>query len=112
VIAVATVRRVAADLTPASGTIVGFTVPDGERWRPGLIHLEATTGLSHVRAQLKDETGALGNIELTVNDTNGENIDVRGLILDAGDVIGAVTTGNGADTSRIFEMELQVEARE
>jgi len=112
VIAVATVRRVDADLTPASGTVVGFTVPDGERWRPGLLHSEATTGNSHIRMRLKDETGALANVELTINDTAAANIDVRGLILDAGDVIGITTTGNGADGNRIFEMELQIEARE
>lgn len=112
IIAKAVVQRATFDLTGASGTFKGFTVPAGERWRPGLIHGEATTGNTHIRARLHEEDGTPDTtLTITANDTNEKNIDVRGLILDEGDSIGWVNTQNAGDGARVIEVEMQIEER-
>jgi len=112
ILASSIVQRAAFDLTATSGTFKGFRVPAGERWRPGLMHLEPTTGAGHALAQLHTVSGS-ANVVLTlsVNDTSEKILDVRGLILDEDDGIGWVTTGNAGDGSRVIEIEVQIEER-
>jgi len=112
VIARSVIQRAAFDLTGSSGTFKGFTVPPGERWRPGNIHGEATTGNTHIRALLHAESGTPDTVlTLSLNDTNEKLADVRGLILDEGDAIGWVNTANAGDGSRVLEVEIQIEQR-
>ena len=104
IIAAPTVERAAFDLNDL--IFHGFTVPAGERWRPGNVHGEPTTGNTHIRAVIGGVV-----ITLTANDTNEKLIDVRGLILDESDQIGWFGTNNAGDTSRVLEVEMTVEAR-
>lgn len=111
VVSESSIRRAGFDLTGASGTFKGFTVPAGERWRPGLLHREGTTGNTHLQAELLDEDSALAVITISPNVTSEQFADVRGLILDEGERIGFVNSGNAGDGSRVLEIELQIEER-
>lgn len=111
IVADSTIRSATFDLTGSSGTFMGFTVPAGERWRTGFIFREATTGNTHMRADLFDEDNALSEMRLSLQGTNEAFLDTRGLVLDEGERIGFNTSQNAGDGSRLFSVEFQLEAR-
>ena len=98
--------RTAYDLTAASGTFRGLTVPAGERWYLGKMERDATSGNTRMLLVVSGFS-----IHLNTLTTTEQFYDAEAVILDVGDQVGIITTGNAGDGSRVFALQYRVEAR-
>jgi len=91
-----------ADISAAAGTlVVYFTVPAGRRWTIISSLKEATTANTRIRATIGGtamDIGPFGTAESVI--VNSE------WILDQGDDIGLLTTGNAGDSNRRLVLQV------
>ena len=82
------------DLTPASAFQEYFTVPQGERWAVTAWHKAATTGNSRVVINYLEDAVNFNCTAMVTAESSELSLN---LVLNQGDMMGMLSTGNGAD---------------
>lgn len=89
-------RASSENLTAGAGSYVPYqTVPVNERWYVYFLRRGASTGTTLITITY----GGAGPYSFTMADTAGSLLHLGGMRFAAGDTLGMVTTGNGADTA-------------
>jgi len=90
----------AEDISASAGVYVPyFTVPAGRRWLLTGLHKPATTATT--RVLLRDTINNI-NLDISADQTGGENVLRLAMKMPAGWTVGLVTTGNAGDSARIL----------
>jgi len=88
------------DLQAGAGDFVTyFTVTTGRRWRLRHVQREATSSITRIAIIVNGTTH-----NLTTLQTGQDNEYTPDVILDQGDTIGMLTTGNAGDSSRTLHI--------
>lgn len=93
------------DLRGASGNFVAAgTVPANERWTLGMSQRGGTSSNSNAAVSVG---GVVLNRSLPATPT--EMVDMTGTVLDPGDAVGMLSTGNAGDNGNNFQWYYQLE---
>jgi len=96
---------VAKDLSAVAGTFVAYnTVPGGKRWKLKHGARSVTTAATRVVV-------VIGGVQqyLSVAGTTEALVETKDILIDEGDEVGMLTTGNGGDNSRWFWLTYEEE---